>query len=172
MLQALEDTGQRDNTIVIFTSDHGYHLGEHDLWSKVSIHEESAIVPLIIHMPGKKSAVCHSFVELLDLYPTISSLCGLPVSPHLQGKDISRMFDDPATKVRSAILSSGKGRLYRTNKWAFLNYGKSGELYDMEKDPKQYTNLIDNPEYSDVLANLKTQLAAKLEEISKNDLPK
>jgi len=172
VLQALEDTGQRDNTIVIFTSDHGYHLGEHDLWSKVSIHEESAIVPLIIHVPGKKSAVCHSFVELLDLYPTISSLCGLPVSPHLQGKDISRMFDDPATKVRSAILSSGKGRLYRTNKWAFLNYGKSGELYDMEKDPKQYTNLIDNPEYSDVLANLKTQLAAKLEEISKNDLPK
>ena len=63
ILTALEATGQRDNTIVIFTSDHGYHLGEHDMWQKVSIHEESAKVPLIICVPGKKPAVCHSLAE-------------------------------------------------------------------------------------------------------------
>ena len=74
-MDALEQSGMRDNTIVIFTSDHGFHLGEHDFWAKVSLRDESAKVPLIISMPGKKPAVCDSFVELLDLYPTLSNLC-------------------------------------------------------------------------------------------------
>ena len=90
VMDALEKNAQRDNTIVIFTSDHGFHLGEHDFWAKVSMHEESAKVPLIISVPGKKPAVCNSFTELLDLYPTLSSLCGLEVPGHLQGKDLSR----------------------------------------------------------------------------------
>ena len=77
ILTALEATGQQDDTIVIFTSDHGYHLGEHDLWQKVSIHEESAKVPLIIRVPGKKPAVCHSLSELIDLYPTVSPVVWL-----------------------------------------------------------------------------------------------
>lgn len=170
VLQALEESGQRENTIVIFTSDHGYHLGEHDLWSKVSIHEESAIVPLIICVPGKKPAVCRSFVELLDLYPTVSNLCDLEIPGNLQGRDISAMFDDPEVEVRDAILSSGKGRLYRTHRWAFLDYGKTGELYDMEKDPKQYTNLIDLPEYANVLDQLREGLSEKLREIEINDI--
>jgi len=170
ILTALEATGQRDNTIVIFTSDHGYHLGEHDMWQKVSIHEESARVPLIICVPGKKPAVCHSLSELIDLYPTVSNLCGLEIPGYIQGKDISGMLDDPAVKVRDAALSSGKGRLLRTENWAFLDYGKSGELYDMEKDPKQYTNLIDNPGYAKVLSDMKEKLKGKLSEIQKNDL--
>ena len=170
ILTALEATGQRDNTIVIFTSDHGYHLGEHNMWQKVSIHEESARVPLIICVPSKKPAVCHSLSELIDLYPTVSKLCGLKIPGNIQGKDISGMLDDPAVKVRDAALSSGKGRLLRTENWAFLDYGKSGELYDMEKDPKQYVNLIDNPAYAETLATMKAKLKAKLTEISKNDL--
>ncbi len=170
ILTALEATGQRDNTIVIFTSDHGYHLGEHDMWQKVSIHEESAKVPLIICVPGKKPAVCHSLAELIDLYPTVSKLCDLKIPGNIQGKDISGMLDDPAVKVRDAALSSGKGRLLRTENWAFLDYGKSGELYDMEKDPKQYVNLIDNPAYAETLATMKAKLKDKLTEISKNDL--
>jgi iduronate 2-sulfatase len=170
ILTALEATGQRDNTIVIFTSDHGYHLGEHDMWQKVSIHEESAKVPLIICVPGKKPAVCHSLAELIDLYPTVSKLCDLKIPGNIQGKDISGMLDDPAVKVRDAALSSGKGRLLRTENWAFLDYGKSGELYDMKTDPKQYVNLIDNPAYAETLATMKAKLKAKLTEISKNDL--
>ena len=74
VLDALKANVLDSNTIVIFTSDHGYHLGEHDFWAKVSVHEESAAVPLIIKVPGKAPAVCHSFAELLDLYPTISKL--------------------------------------------------------------------------------------------------
>ncbi|MBT6400013.1 MAG: sulfatase, partial [Verrucomicrobia bacterium] len=114
VLDGLKEAGLDDNTIVIFTSDHGYHLGEHDFWAKVSLHDESAAVPLIIRMPGKKPAVCHSLVELLDLYPTLSNLCGLKVPGRLQGKDISEMMTDPAKEVRSAAFSvNGKGFLLR-----------------------------------------------------------
>ena len=172
VLKALEETGQRDNTIVIFTSDHGYHLGEHDLWMKVSIHEESVQVPLIICVPGKKPAVCHSLAELIDLYPTVSKLCGLKIPTNIQGKDISAMLNDPALKVHDVVLSSGKGRLLRTENWAFLDYGKSGELYDMENDPKQYNNLINDPKYAKVLSGLREKLKAKLSKIQKNDLGK
>lgn len=73
-------------------------------------------------------------------------------------------------KVRYATLSSGKGRLLRTEKWALLDYGKKGELYDMENDPKQYDNLFEKSEYADTMAGLKAKLKAKLVEISKNDL--
>ncbi|MEL0118754.1 MAG: sulfatase [Opitutae bacterium] len=170
ILDALEETGQRDKTIVIFTSDHGYHLGEHDLWQKVSIHEESVKVPLIISVPGKNPVVCHSLTELIDLYPTVSKLCGLKIPENIQGKDISGMLDDPSIKVRDAVLSSGKGRLLRTEKWAFLDYGRNGELYDMEKDPKQYQNLFNDSNHALILAQLKKQLKNKLEEISNNDL--
>ena len=170
ILTALEATGQRDNTIVIFTSDHGYHLGEHDMWQKVSIHEESAKVPLIISVPGKKPAVCHSLAELIDLYPTVSQLCGLKIPGNIQGKDISGMLDDPAVKVRDAALSSGKGRLLRTEKWALLDYGKTGELYDMEKDPKQYDNLFSDSNYAETLTKLREKLKSKLNAIDQNDL--
>jgi len=162
VVKALEKSGQRDNTIVIFTSDHGYHLGEHDLWSKVSVHEESAQVPLLVCVPGKQPAVCNSLVELLDLYPTVSRLCGLKIPGNIQGTDISLTLDDPQAKVHDAILSSGKGRLYRDERWALLDYGKSGELYDMKNDPKQYTNLIDRPEYAETLARLRERLKARL----------
>ena len=169
VLKALDESGQRENTIVIFTSDHGYHLGEHDLWSKVSIHEESARVPLILSAPGKPRSVCQSLVELIDLYPTVSSLCGLTAPSNIQGLDISPMLHDPNNEVRKSILCSGKGRLYREQRWALLDYGKSGELYDMQNDPQQYTNLYNNPEYSDIVSSLKLKLKAKLDEIKISD---
>ena len=175
VLDGLKEAGLDDNTIVIFTSDHGYHLGEHDFWAKVSLHDESAAVPLIIRMPGKKPAVCHSLVELLDLYPTLSNLCGLKVPKRLQGKDISMMMTDPAKEVRSAAFSvNGKGFLLREQDWAYIAYGKNGlgdeELFDMKQDPKQFTNLAQDPKYGQILAHFQKQMAAKLREVRTNDL--
>ncbi len=170
LLQALDATGQRERTIVIFTSDHGYHLGEHDMWSKVSLHEESARVPLIVSVPGKAPAVCDSLVELLDLYPTTSKLCGLQIPANVQGKDISGMLDNPQSEVRDAVLCSGKGRLLRTRQWALLDYGKTGELYDMKNDPQQYTNLFHDAAHAEQLAAMRKRLAAKLQAVSNNDL--
>ena len=175
VLNGLKEAGLEDNTIVIFTSDHGYHLGEHDFWAKVSLHDESAAVPLIIRMPGKKPAVCHSLVELLDLYPTLSNLCGLEVPKHLQGKDISKMMTDPAKEVRSAAFSvNGKGFLLREQDWAYIAYGKNGqgdeELFDMKQDPKQFTNLAKDPKHAQIIARFQKQMATKLKEVRTNDL--
>ena len=175
VLNGLKEAGLEDNTIVIFTSDHGYHLGEHDFWAKVSLHDESAAVPLIIRMPGKKPAVCHSLVELLDLYPTLSNLCGLEVPKHLQGKDISMMMTDPAKEVRSAAFSvNGKGFLLREQDWAYIAYGKNGqgdeELFDMKQDPKQFTNLAKDPKHAQIIARFQKQMATKLREVRTNDL--
>jgi iduronate 2-sulfatase len=175
VMGALKKAALEDKTIVIFTSDHGYHLGEHDFWAKVSLHEESAQVPLIISVPGKQPAVCNSFAELLDLYPTISSLCGLDVPSRLQGKDISKMLDDPSHQVRDAAFCvNGRGFLIRENKWAFIQYAEDGskgiELFDMEKDPQQYTNLADLPEHREVVKRFRQKLVEKLQAIRNNDL--
>ncbi len=175
VMSALKSNGLADNTIVIFTSDHGYHLGEHDFWAKVSLHEESAAVPLIISVPGKKPAVCRSFVELLDLYPTISSLCGLEVPTRIQGKNIAPMLDDPTASVRKAAFCvNGKGFLLREDKWAFIQYAEDGskgyELFDMKADPLQYRNLAEKDEHRQRVANLKAKVKAKLAAIRDNDL--
>jgi len=177
VMKALKDSGKDKNTIVIFTSDHGYHLGEHDFWAKVSLREESASVPLIISMPGKKPAVCNSLVELLDLYPTLSSLCGLEVPARLQGKDISGMIDDPKMSVRAAAFSTApmrRGFLLREEKWAYVQYKEDAsngiELYDMEKDPKQFVNLATQEKFASVVEDFKKKFASKMKSIRENDL--
>ena len=175
VLDSLTKAGLDDKTIVIFTSDHGYHLGEHDFWAKVSLHDESAAIPLIIRIPGKKPAVCHSLVELLDLYPTLSSLCDLEVPSRLQGKDISPVFDNPKHEVRDAAFSvNGKGFLLREHDWAYIQYGEDGnkgiELCDMKKDPKQYTNLATDPKHAGTVTRFRKKMTAKLKEIRTNDL--
>ncbi len=177
VLKALDDAGLRDRTIVIFTSDHGFHLGEHDFWAKVSLRDESAGVPLIISVPGKKPAVCHSLVEMLDLYPTVSKLCGLEVPQNVQGADISRMLDDPAHRVRDAAFSVApmrKGFLLREDDWAYIQYGEDAgagiELFDMREDPRQYTNLAMSPEHAARVESFKAKFAAKMKAVRDNDL--
>lgn len=177
VLDALEEEGLREKTIVIFTSDHGYHLGEHDFWAKVSLRDESSGVPLIISVPGKEPAVCNSLTELLDLYPTISALCGLDVPERIQGKDISAMLDDPKVEVRDAAFSVApmrKGFLIREDRWSFIQYNEDAgggiELFDMENDPKQNTNLATNPENKVLVDRLKERVTAKLAEVRTNDL--
>lgn len=175
VLDALKTAGLDDSTIVIFTSDHGYHLGEHDFWAKVSLHEESALVPLIISVPGKQPAVCDSFAELLDLYPTVSSLCGLDVPERLQGKDLAPVLDNPQHQVRdTAFCVNGRGFLLRDDKWAYIQYGEDAargiELFDMEHDPKQYNNLAKSSEHQATVKEFQAKLTAKLKAVRDNDL--
>lgn len=177
VLDALEAAGLKDNTIVIFTSDHGYHLGEHDFWAKVSLRDESAQVPLIISVPGKGPAVCQSLVELLDLFPTVAALCGLEVPARLQGKDISAMLDDPSHRVRDAAFSVApmrKGFLLREDQWAFIQYGEDAaggmELFDMHSDPQQFHNLANASQHQSRVSQFQQKLKAKLRAVRSNDL--
>ncbi len=177
VLDALERSGQADNTIVIFTSDHGYHLGEHDFWAKVSLHDESARVPLLIRAPGMKPGVRNALVELIDLFPTTAKLCGLEVPARLQGRDLATVFADPKAAVRDAAFSvagTSKGLLLRDERWAFLQYGEDArggvELYDMQTDPRQIHNLAVLPEHADRVAAWKARVTAKLADVRANDL--
>lgn len=175
VLDALSAAGLDDRTIVIFTSDHGYHLGEHDFWAKVSLHEESAAVPLLVAVPGKRPAVCNSLVEMLDLYPTTAALCGLETQPRLQGRNIAALLDDPTATVRDAAFSvNGKGFLLREDRWAYIQYGEDArggaELFDMQADPRQYVNLVDRPEQAERVAEFRQKTAAKLAAVRTNDL--
>lgn len=177
VLQTLKEEGLEDNTIVVFTSDHGFHLGEHDFWMKVSLKEESVRVPMIIKVPGKKAAVCNSLTELLDLYPTLTELAGIETSKYIQGKSLVKTLDNPEHKVRDmafSVTQGGRTFLLRNDKWAYIQYdedAKSGmELFDMQYDVKQYNNLAYNPRYANVVLEMKRKLKQKLEAIRSNDL--
>ncbi|NWK55252.1 sulfatase [Verrucomicrobiaceae bacterium N1E253] len=176
VLTTLKEQGLEDDTIIIFTSDHGYHLGEHNFWMKISVHEESARVPMIIKVPGKEATVCHTLTELVDLYPTISEACGLDIPKNIQGKSLYKTFDDPAHSVRDAALSmNGRGMLLRTKNWAYIEYanGDNGaELYDMVKDPQQFVNLVKDPEHASTLKNVQQMLIEKKKWIMQSDIRK
>lgn len=177
VLKTLKDEGLEDNTIVVFTSDHGFHLGEHNFWMKVSLHEESVRIPMIIKVPGKKPAVCESFTELVDMYPTIAELAGLKYSKHVQGESLVKTLDNPQRKVRDEAFSvsqGGKTFLIRTDIWAYIQYNEDAsegmELFDMENDPQQFHNLAQNPEFAETLAMMQERLKNKLKKVCKNDL--
>ncbi|MDO6439584.1 sulfatase [Cyclobacterium sp. 1_MG-2023] len=179
VLQTLEDEGLEENTIVIFTSDHGFFLGEHRFWMKVGLMEESVRVPLIIKVPGQKPAVCHSFAELIDLYPTISELAGLQAPKAIQGKSLGKLIDNPKLKVRDFAFSVSQrngrmGYLIRSSDWAYIQYGDEAEggmeLYDMNYDKGQYNNLANYPQYSNVISEMQDLLKGKLADVRNNDL--
>jgi iduronate 2-sulfatase len=184
VLDALDRLGLADNTIVVFTSDHGYHLGEHGLWQKMSLFEESARVPLIVAAPkGKRGGVAAAPVGLIDLYPTLTELCAVRRPNNLQGQSLVPILQDPSVKGRNWTLtqvSRGGGpnraavttnvgadgpRFFgyslRTPRWRYTEWdgGKQGrELYDHDSDPKELTNLADSPSHTATIAELSKQL--------------
>ncbi|WP_316817865.1 sulfatase [Pedobacter nyackensis] len=179
VLHTLKEEGLEDNTIVVFVSDHGFHLGEHKFWMKVSLHEESVRVPMIIKVPGKKPAVCETFTELIDLYPTLAELSGLEYSKHVQGKSLVKTLNNPKHAVRDEAFSvslNGEAFLVRTKDWAYIQYkedaSKGMELYDMVNDPKQFHNLSKSPDHSKTLKMMQERLKQKLMVVRKNDLDK
>ena len=119
--------------------------------------------------------MCDNFTELVDLYPTISELCGLEVPSRLQGKSLVKTFDDPTYSVRDvAFCVNYNTFLLRTKKWAYIQHAedasKGGQLFDMDKDPKQFTNLSKNPEYKELVKKFQARLANKLKEVRDNDI--
>lgn len=173
ILGKLDNLGLREKTIVVFTADHGYHLDEHDFWQKMSLHEESTRIPIIISVPGKAPAVAPGLAQQIDIYPTLAELNGLSIPPHVQGKSLAAVIDDPDRSVHDQIYCLRRqDHLLRTEKWAYLKYrGGAAELYDMQSDPQQFTNLVDDPAHASVVKEIDRRLKAKLVEIKTNTLP-
>ena len=170
VLAELDALGLRESTVVVFCADHGYHLGEHGLWCKTSNFERDARVPLIVAPPkfargGTRSA---ALVELLDVYPTLVDLCGLPAATELEGRSLAAVLADPTAAVKEAAYTqhprpsypdrtekgvpdamgySVRTARYRYTEWRDWESGRvvGRELYDHATDPDELTNAIAAP---------------------------
>jgi iduronate 2-sulfatase len=168
LLVALDELGLADNTIIVFWSDHGYHLGEHGLWFKQSCFEESAKSPLIISVPGNRSngKLCRRIVELVDIYPTLAELTGLKAPGSIDGRSLMSLIKNPEAKWEHPAFTQVQrgnipGHSVRTEKWRYTewNFGKNAmELYDEVNDPKELRNLADDAKYSGVIKEMKALL--------------
>lgn len=162
VLDALAASPYADNTIVVLFGDHGYHLGEKLRWAKHSLWEEATKVPLMIRLPGqKKAARSDQAVGLIDLYPTLLQLCGLPANPLNEGLSLVPLLQEPhSSEARASITTYGRNNhAIRTGRYRYIHYEDgSEELYDHRNDPNEWTNLANKPGYE----ALKNQLKALL----------
>jgi uncharacterized sulfatase len=170
LIDAIDSLGLADNTIIVFWSDHGYHLGEHGLWFKQSCFEESAKSPFIISVPGLKTAgkICRKTVELVDIYPTLAELTGLTAPDGLEGYSLAPLLKNTAAKWDHPAYTQVQrgetpGHSVRTEKWRYTEwgFGKNGsELYDETNDPGEQKNLAADARYADVVKEMKELLKA------------
>lgn len=180
ILDAVEQLGLSDNTIIVFWSDHGYHMGEHKLWQKTTLFENSARVPMMIASPNHRKTAglpTESLAELVDLYPTLADLAGLEAPQHVVGKSLVPVLADPTVSVRKTALTTfdthdrvnqpplrprAVGYSVRTERWRYTEWGKDGklgaELYDHWNDPKEYVNLALAPHAQETVATMKKLL--------------
>jgi iduronate 2-sulfatase len=181
VLDALDELGLRENTIIVFTSDHGYHMGEHGMWQKRHLFEPSVRVPLIIEAPGMKAQgqASGQIVELVDLYPTLADLCGLTPPNAQAGISIAPTLNNPDaftktaawTQETRAVSQNGrrinfKGNTIRTARWRYTEWdrGERGvELYDHDADPDEMHNLAHVPEHAQTIIELKKILSDKIQ---------
>lgn len=170
LLEALERTGLRENTIVVFVSDHGYHLGEKGQWMKRTLFETGARQPLIIAGPGiAGNTASKKVVELLDLYPTLVDLAGLPANRSVEGRSLRPLLVNPRASwprptYTQVLRSNGMmGRSIRSQQWRYTEWdeGRGGaEFYNTAKDPEERINLIDDPAFASEIRRLRTNLRA------------
>lgn len=185
VLDALDASGQANNTVIVFAGDHGYHLGEHSLWAKTSNFEFDARVPLFISRPGMQTAGqrTSSLTELLDLFPTLVNECNLPSPGGLEGLDLAPLFADSKRALKQAAatqhprpayfdrepekLPKAMGYSIRTERVRYTEWRdwKSGELvarelYDHSQDPTELVNAIDRPKLAKQQADADRQLRA------------
>ncbi len=171
VLEALDRLDLRRNTIVVFWGDHGYHLGEKGKWSKHnSLYEVGTRVPLLVALPDGANGGRSSprTVELLDLYPTLAGLCGLPAVPGLEGRSLAPLLRDPEAawdKAARSVTKRGKvlGRTARTERWRYTEWTSEGkavgaELYDYAADPHELSNRAADTAAAPTVAELKKLL--------------
>lgn len=166
VLEGLRESPHRDDTVVVVASDHGYHLGEKEHWGKYTLWQRANRIPLIVIAPGSGGAgrTTAAPVTLVDLYPTLAQLCGLPAPENLDGTSFAPLFEDPSKSWPQAAVSVHRRGNYavRDGRWSYLRYADgTEELYDRERDPHEWENLAGSPEAPAV----KERLGAAIPEI-------
>ncbi|MEM6689627.1 MAG: sulfatase-like hydrolase/transferase [Planctomycetota bacterium] len=172
VLQQLHDSGLDRTTWIVFTSDHGYLLGDHQFWQKANLHEPVNRVPLIVVPPlGRDSAIKastrHPFpVELVDIYPTVTEVMGVTNPKSVQGTSLIRKViesDPNSTAITTRVVKKIRHASIRTNDHAYISYGDGvGELYDMQGDPDQTENLFDDPDHRSLQDRLEGLMRERL----------
>ena len=160
-IDALEQNPRGRETVVMLVSDHGWHLGEKKHWCKGAIWEQTTRIPFMVRTSSVKAgSVCMQPVSLIDVFPTLADLAGLPVPEHLDGKSIKPQLADPTEKRSPVISSYGEGNTaIRSTRWRYIRYEDgSEELYDHASDPHEWKNLASSPEHQ----NIKRELAAAI----------
>ena len=166
LFDALERTGHWDDTIIVLISDHGYHLGDHFMWGKVTLFEICARVPMLIRVPGltKPGSRSEGLVELVDLFPTLAELCAIEAPAYLQGRSMVPMLEDSEAEGKDAVYtvvgSKNKlGKAIRTKRWRYAAWHDGEELYDLDNDIEEHHNLAQSPEHSPLLEKMRAHLA-------------
>jgi len=166
VMDALKESDQLDNTLIVFFGDHGYHLGEHDWWNKFTLFELATGAPFIVVDPttGTKGVKSEAMIEFVDIYPTLAERFQLNNTPdYLEGRSFSNLLKDPSKTFRNAVqavMTRGDllGKSVKNKKWRYIEWdgGKQGiELYDQENDPLEYKNLAEKAEYAAVIIEMK-----------------
>jgi len=171
VLEALDARSDADNTIIVLWSDHGWHLGEKQITGKNTLWDRSTRVPLIFAGPGVTAGGrCEEPAELLDMYPTLIELCGLPERSDLEGHSLMPQLrkDTAARKWPAITTHNHDNHGVRSKDWRYIRYADgSEELYDMRNDPNEWDNLADDPSCSSVLE----QHRAWLPSVNKKPVP-
>ena len=169
ILDTLQQTGLADNTIVLFTSDHGYHMGEHGHYQKRTLFDNAAQVPLIVVGPGveAKGQSTTAPTEMVDFYPTLAELSGLTVPRYVAGVSFASVLRDTAARHRQTALTQlSGGYSIRTERYRYSAWGEKGakgnELYDHESDPDELVNLASDPDYACQVAELSELLEERI----------
>jgi len=160
LLEALRENPRGRETMIILTGDHGWHLGEKGHWAKSALWRDTTHVPYIVVAPGigKPGTVNNQPVSLVDTYPTLCDFAGIPKPEHLDGESLIPLLKDPTEKREAAFISYGpENTAIQTERYRYIRYEDgSEELYDQQKDPHEWTNLSNNPEFAALKAKLKT----------------
>jgi arylsulfatase A-like enzyme len=163
LLDALENSAYARNTIIVLWGDHGWHLGEKEHWRKHALWETTTRTSLIISAPEgmKKNQLCERPVSLIDIFPTLVEMCGLPERKGLDGMSLVPLLNDPRKQWERPVLTTYgyKNHAIRTEQWRFIQYNDgSEELYDHSSDPNEWRNLANEEEYGPVLEELRKYL--------------